>query len=397
MNGRQSVVPWLYVEKKPKGATSITVTTKISENSLNIIFAICQYLQIGRRNSKISNPGHSWPCICFQSHEKGHYGSHRDTNKQSNVPDCDNSINKTNKRSKHFYSANEESLCLVQATRTKIPVACKKTSEYAEKGYIWSECTDQYHLLHPKDTEHLLIPSGSLFHDDSISLTLSTSIKRYVCYRRGDAYLMCLLQFSAIVLICSLNMVYVNSTLATLPMPLLSSSSTVSTSSYVNYQRIPMENDRWPNKLNDANKQNLGGHFTHTWAVHIPNGDENETANLVAKDHGFINIGKVCKILYILCLFIFFSPSLSISHGYNFCTFSLHVMPLGVDIAKRLSILFDPIPSKLIDISFQNKIKIIYLLIKSLYILHNIIIIISYIEIKDKCGTKICIRYSIRL
>lgn len=33
------------------------------------------------------------------------------------------------------------------------------------------------------------------------------------------------------------------------------------------------------------------GHFTSTWAVHIPGGKEK--ANLVARDHGFINLGEV--------------------------------------------------------------------------------------------------------
>jgi len=39
------------------------------------------------------------------------------------------------------------------------------------------------------------------------------------------------------------------------------------------------------------------GHYTHTWAVHIPNGD-NGMADDVAKDHGFVNLGKVSKRKY---------------------------------------------------------------------------------------------------
>ncbi|XP_017874788.1 PREDICTED: furin-like protease 1 isoform X4 [Drosophila arizonae] len=35
-----------------------------------------------------------------------------------------------------------------------------------------------------------------------------------------------------------------------------------------------------------------GGHYTHTWAVHIPNGD-NGIADAVAKEHGFVNLGKI--------------------------------------------------------------------------------------------------------
>ncbi|KAH8395553.1 hypothetical protein KR222_011145, partial [Zaprionus bogoriensis] len=36
-----------------------------------------------------------------------------------------------------------------------------------------------------------------------------------------------------------------------------------------------------------------GGHYTHTWAVHIPNGDQNGIADAVAKEHGFVNLGKI--------------------------------------------------------------------------------------------------------
>ncbi|XP_032307816.1 furin-like protease 1 isoform X4 [Drosophila ananassae] len=39
----------------------------------------------------------------------------------------------------------------------------------------------------------------------------------------------------------------------------------------------------------------IAGHYTHTWAVHIPDGD-NGKADAVAKDHGFVNLGKVSFI-----------------------------------------------------------------------------------------------------
>ncbi|KAH8311741.1 hypothetical protein KR044_007799 [Drosophila immigrans] len=35
------------------------------------------------------------------------------------------------------------------------------------------------------------------------------------------------------------------------------------------------------------------GHYTQTWAVHIPNGDNNGIADAVAKEHGFVNLGKI--------------------------------------------------------------------------------------------------------
>lgn len=40
-------------------------------------------------------------------------------------------------------------------------------------------------------------------------------------------------------------------------------------------------------------------HFTSTWAVHIPDGDE--AADCVAHEHGFTNLGKVCSA----CLLFF--------------------------------------------------------------------------------------------
>ncbi|XP_017052403.1 furin-like protease 1, isoforms 1/1-X/2 isoform X1 [Drosophila ficusphila] len=41
----------------------------------------------------------------------------------------------------------------------------------------------------------------------------------------------------------------------------------------------------------------LTGHYTHTWAVHIPNGD-NGMADAVARDHGFVNLGKIFEDHY---------------------------------------------------------------------------------------------------
>lgn len=41
-----------------------------------------------------------------------------------------------------------------------------------------------------------------------------------------------------------------------------------------------------------------GDHYTHTWAVHIPNGDDSGKADQVAEDHGFVNLGKVSTFVY---------------------------------------------------------------------------------------------------
>ncbi|XP_073835779.1 furin-like protease 1, isoforms 1/1-X/2 isoform X1 [Musca autumnalis] len=42
-----------------------------------------------------------------------------------------------------------------------------------------------------------------------------------------------------------------------------------------------------------------GNHYTHTWAVHIPNGDIDSKADVVAQDHGFVNMGKIFEDHYL--------------------------------------------------------------------------------------------------
>ncbi|SPP83991.1 blast:Furin-like protease 1%2C isoforms 1/1-X/2 [Drosophila guanche] len=46
-----------------------------------------------------------------------------------------------------------------------------------------------------------------------------------------------------------------------------------------------------------SSSTNAIGHYTHTWAVHIPNGD-NGMADAVARDHGFVNLGKIFEDHY---------------------------------------------------------------------------------------------------
>jgi len=55
------------------------------------------------------------------------------------------------------------------------------------------------------------------------------------------------------------------------------------------------------------------GHYTHTWAVHIPNGD-NGMADDVAKDHGFVNLGKVSKRRYFSLNIFYLSLGIKIKY-----------------------------------------------------------------------------------
>lgn len=45
-------------------------------------------------------------------------------------------------------------------------------------------------------------------------------------------------------------------------------------------------------------KPSVSGHYTSTWAVHIPDGPE--VADQIAAEHGFINLGKVSYNFFFL-------------------------------------------------------------------------------------------------
>ncbi|XP_017481482.1 PREDICTED: furin-like protease 1, isoforms 1/1-X/2 [Rhagoletis zephyria] len=51
----------------------------------------------------------------------------------------------------------------------------------------------------------------------------------------------------------------------------------------------------WPFELDydEEGESGSAGNYTHTWAVHIPNGEESGVADQVARDHGFVNLGKI--------------------------------------------------------------------------------------------------------
>lgn len=53
-------------------------------------------------------------------------------------------------------------------------------------------------------------------------------------------------------------------------------------------------------ELDYADKESsFENHYTHTWAVHIPDGDMDSKADAVAHDNGFVNMGKVSKNILI--------------------------------------------------------------------------------------------------
>ncbi|XP_018797641.1 PREDICTED: furin-like protease 1 isoform X1 [Bactrocera latifrons] len=47
----------------------------------------------------------------------------------------------------------------------------------------------------------------------------------------------------------------------------------------------------------EGDSKGAAGHYTHTWAVHIPSGDDG-VADQVARDHGFVNMGKIFENHY---------------------------------------------------------------------------------------------------
>lgn len=89
---------------------------------------------------------------------------------------------------------------------------------------------------------------------------------------------MFILQLSALVLVCSLNIGFVASVNAE-EEPQSSSNS---------YTYIPPYELDYEESGNDPL-----GHYTHTWAVHIPDGDKDNRADTVANDHGFVNLGMI--------------------------------------------------------------------------------------------------------
>ncbi|XP_037816403.1 furin-like protease 1 isoform X1 [Lucilia sericata] len=95
-------------------------------------------------------------------------------------------------------------------------------------------------------------------------------------YNSYGTRLLFLLQLSVLVILCSLNIGFVTS--ANLEEKVLPSSDT----------------HKFIHGLHEEESlNNIGGHYTHTWAVHIPDGDKDGKAEKVANDHGFINLGRI--------------------------------------------------------------------------------------------------------
>ncbi|XP_065354665.1 furin-like protease 1 [Calliphora vicina] len=99
------------------------------------------------------------------------------------------------------------------------------------------------------------------------------------CSRRGynnitnnyGTRLLFLLQLSVLVILCSLNIGFVTG---------------------ANVEEKDLSQLQY-GLHNKESVNDIAGHYTHTWAVHIPDGDTEGKAQTVANDHGFINLGKI--------------------------------------------------------------------------------------------------------
>ncbi|XP_037942856.1 furin-like protease 1 [Teleopsis dalmanni] len=81
------------------------------------------------------------------------------------------------------------------------------------------------------------------------------------------------LQFSAVVFLCNLNVGF-------------------ALAAKLDESSVELGFDEvFDGNSNSLSNSGSAKHFTHTWAVHIPNADD-ETAHQVARDHGFVNMGK---------------------------------------------------------------------------------------------------------
>ncbi|XP_033150699.1 furin-like protease 1 isoform X3 [Drosophila busckii] len=131
----------------------------------------------------------------------------------------------------------------------------------------------------PNRSRNLKTPSASL----SLSPTSSSA----------STTLLLLLQFSIVAFLCNFNVGFASASVAPKVDP-----------SHGQSPLLPYVLDYETGTANNANSAQLksspsrspgqdAGHFTHTWAVHIPNGDKNGIADAVAKEHGFVNLGKI--------------------------------------------------------------------------------------------------------
>ncbi|XP_037714404.1 furin-like protease 1, isoforms 1/1-X/2 isoform X1 [Drosophila subpulchrella] len=143
---------------------------------------------------------------------------------------------------------------------------------------------------------------------------------------KTKAVLLLALQFSAVVFLCNFNVGFVAGSVATAASS--ASGSSPSTSSppappaapppqppssplkvdpngqspvlppyILDYEtggraKLTPNSGKYGQSGSSGSNNQIVGHYTHTWAVHIPNGD-NGMADDVAKDHGFVNLGKI--------------------------------------------------------------------------------------------------------
>ncbi|XP_020811721.1 furin-like protease 1 isoform X1 [Drosophila serrata] len=143
---------------------------------------------------------------------------------------------------------------------------------------------------------------------------------------RTKAALLFILQFSAVVFLCNYNVGFVAGSVAsasasvsapTAPQPPATSAqagappapapsslkldpsgqSPVLPPYVLDYEtggraKLTPNSGKYGGSGTSGGNNQIAGHYTHTWAVHIPNGD-NGMADAVAKDHGFVNLGKI--------------------------------------------------------------------------------------------------------
>uniref|UniRef100_A0A8W7K8D7 furin n=1 Tax=Anopheles albimanus TaxID=7167 RepID=A0A8W7K8D7_ANOAL len=69
--------------------------------------------------------------------------------------------------------------------------------------------------------------------------------------------------------------------------------ATTSKGNYRGSGSVPASTDQFNNNNEFDDGLDGGRHFTHHWAVHIPDGDHEQLADRVAAEHGFINHGKI--------------------------------------------------------------------------------------------------------
>ncbi|XP_060650095.1 furin-like protease 1 isoform X2 [Drosophila nasuta] len=232
----------------------------------------------------------------------------------SNSNSNNNSNRNNNNRHSHSQSeSNNNNLLTAGNTQLRQHVASKRTCQpNANANVAATKCAWQQQHQQQQTIIECDITRNYNFDCNLLKTSFLTQPSKTKCNRSRHlrastattrALLLLILQFSIAVFLCNINVGFAAASVAPkvesghAQSPLLppyvldyetsSGGSGASNSNSDGAQLTANSGGRPSGAGGDA------GHYTHTWAVHIPNGDNNGIADAVAKEHGFVNMGKI--------------------------------------------------------------------------------------------------------